>query len=137
MATIKTRPTGEDVSAFLDSVPNERRRADGHALRAFLERVTGEKAAMWGPSIVGFGNLAHTNTMGTNEWPVVGFSPRKAALTMYGIHDGYAAPDPLLDALGPHTTGKSCVYLKRFDQIDLDVLERLVRKAWHAALAVD
>jgi len=70
------------------------------------------------------------NTLGTNEWFVVGFSPRKAALTIYGIHDGYAAPDPLLKKLGPHTTGKSCVYVKRLDQIDQNVLERLVREAF-------
>jgi hypothetical protein len=133
MATIKTRPTGEDVTAFLDSVPDERRRADGHALRSLLERVTGVEAAMWGPSMVGFGSRPYTNTTGTNEWFVVGFSPRKGALTIYGIHDGYAAPDPLLDALGPHTTGKSCVYLKRLDQVDLDVLEQLVAKAWQTA----
>ena len=57
-------------------------------------------------------------------------SPRKAALTIYGIHNGYAAPDPLLADLGRHTTGKSCVYVKRLDQIDQNVLEELVRKAW-------
>ena len=130
MATIKTRPTGGDVTVFLDSVPDERRRAEGHALRALFERVTGEPAVMWGPSMVGFGSRPYTNTVGTNEWFVVGFSPRKAAMTIYGIHDGYVAPDPLLEALGPHTTGKSCVYVKRLDRVDQNVLERLVRKAW-------
>ena len=133
MATIKTRPTGEDVTAFLDSVSDERRRTEGHALRSLFERVTGEPATMWGPSMVGFGSQPYTNTLGTNEWFVVGFSPRNAALTIYGIHDGYAAPDPLLDALGPHTTGKSCVYVKRLDQIDQQVLEQLVRQAWENA----
>src|SRR5829696_2778964 len=122
MATIKTHPTGEDVTAFLDSVPAERRRAEGRALRSLFERVTGEPAAMWGPSMVGFGSVPYTNTLGTNEWFVVGFSPRKAALTIYGIHDGYTAPDSLLAELGPHTTGKSCVYVKRLDQIDQNVL---------------
>jgi hypothetical protein len=130
VAKIKTRPTGEDVTAFLDSVPDERRRAEGHALRALLERVTGEQATMWGPSMVGFGTRPYTNTAGTNDWFVVGFSPRKRALTIYGIHDGYSAPDPLLDALGPHTTGKGCVYVKRLDQVDLNVLEQLVRNAY-------
>ena len=73
MATIKTHPTDEDVTAFLDSVPAERRRAEGHALRSLFERVTGEAAAMWGPSMVGFGSRPYTNTLGTNEWFVVGF----------------------------------------------------------------
>jgi len=100
-------------------------------MRSLFERVTGEPAVMWGPSIVGFGSHPYTNTSGTNDWFVVGFSPRKTALTIYGIFDGYApAPDPLIDALGPVTTGKSCVYIKRLDQVDHVVLEQLVRKAW-------
>lgn len=131
VAEIKTRPTGADVSTFLDSVPDERRRREGHELRSLFERVTGERAAMWGPSMVGFGSRPYTNTLGTNDWFVVGFSPRKSALTVYGIFDGYAStPDPLIEALGPSTTGKSCVYIKRLDGIDLDVLEQLVRNAW-------
>jgi hypothetical protein len=131
VAKIKTRPTAEDVSKFLDSVPDQRRRAEGHELRSLFERVTGEGAVMWGPSMVGFGCRPYTNTSGTNDWFVVGFSPRKEALTIYGIFDGYASkPDPLITALGPSTTGKSCVYIKRLDQIDRGVLEQLVRNAW-------
>jgi hypothetical protein len=134
VATIKTRPTGADVNEFLDSVPDQRRREEGHALRSLFERVTGARAVMWGPTMVGFGSRPYTNTMGTNDWFVVGFSPRKNALTIYGIHDGYAAaPDPLLAQLGPSTTGKSCVYVKRLDQIDERVLEQLVRNAWSAS----
>lgn len=130
MAEIKTRPTGADVTAFLDAVPAERRRAEGHAVRALMERVTGAPATMWGPSMVGFGAQPYTNTTGTNEWFVVGFSPRKAAMTIYGVHDGYAdEPDPLLEALGPHTTGKGCLYVKRLDDVDEGVLEQLVRNA--------
>lgn len=133
MGKIQTRPTDEDVTTFLESVPDERRRADAFAMRALLERVTGDRATMWGPSIVGFGTVSYTNTTGTNEWFVVGFSPRKQALTIYGIHDGYAAPDPLLDDLGPHSTGKGCLYVKRLDQVDQQVLEQLVRNAWRSA----
>ena len=136
VTTIKTRPTDRDVNEFLDAVPDERRRAEGHALRSLFERVTGAQAVMWGPSIVGFGTRPYTNTMGTNDWFVVGFSPRKSALTIYGIHDGYAStPDPLLAELGPSTTGKSCVYVKRLDQIDQRVLEELVRNAWSLFVA--
>jgi Domain of unknown function (DU1801) len=134
MAAIKTRPTGDDVNAFLDSVPDQRRRAEGHALRSLFERVTGAPAVMWGPSMVGFGSRPYTNTTGTNDWFVVGFSPRKNALTIYGIHNGYAStPDPLLAELGPATTGKSCVYVKRLDQIDQRVLEQLLRNAWYSS----
>ena len=133
MAKIKTRPTGDDVTAFLDSVSDERRRADAHFIRELFERVTGARATMWGSSIVGFGTVAYTNTTGTNEWFVVGFSPRKAAVTIYGVHDGYAPADPLLDDLGPHSTGKGCLYIERLDQVDQNVLEQLVRKAWQSA----
>jgi hypothetical protein len=131
VAKIKTRPTDASVTEFLDSVADERRRAEGHELRSLFERITGERAVMWGPSMVGFGSRPYTNTIGTNDWFVVGFSPRKQALTIYGIHDGYApTPDPLIEALGPATTGRSCVYIKRLDRIDRRVLEQLVRNAW-------
>ncbi len=133
MAEIKTKPTGEDVTAFLDRVDSDRRREEGHALRELMERVTGQPAVMWGPTMVGFGSVPYTNSMGTNDWFVVGFSPRKAALTIYGINDGYGPPDPLLDELGPHTEGKSCVYAKRLEDLDATVLERLVSQAWEAA----
>ena len=80
------------------------------------------------------GGLRHTNTTGTNEWFVVGFSPRKQALTIYGVYDGYAeTPDPLLDDLGPHTTGKGCLYLKKLSDADPAVLEQLVRNACTSA----
>lgn len=130
MAEIKTRPTDVDVTAFLDSVPDERRRAEGHAIRALMERVTGEPAVMWGPTMVGFGSMPYTNTSGTNDWFILGFSPRKADLTLYGLTNAYEPADPLLDELGPHTLGKSCLYVKRLEKIDLGVLEKLVEQAW-------
>jgi hypothetical protein len=133
MGRIKTRPTGADVVAFLESVPNGRRRADGRALLALMHGVTGAPATMWGPSLVGFGSQLHTNTTGTNEWFVVGFSPRQRALTIYGVHDGDGPPDPLLSALGPHTTGKACLYIKQLSDIDEHVLEQMVRNAWERA----
>jgi Domain of unknown function (DU1801) len=130
MVTPKTRPTDADVTAFLDSVPDPRRRAEGHRLRALMEEITGRPAVMWGPSMVGFGSTPYTNTLGTHEWFDVGFSPRKQALTIYGIHNGYEPDDPLLAKLGPHTTGRACVYVKRLDAIDQSVLERLIRQSW-------
>lgn len=133
MAEPKTRPTGEDVTAFLDAVPDERRRAEGHAIRTLMERITGEPATMWGPSMVGFGSVPYTNTTGTNEWPPLAFSPRKGALTIYGVYEAFLPPNPLFDELGPHTTGKGCLYLKRLDAVDEAVLERLVREAWERA----
>lgn len=133
MSPIQTRPTGESVTAFLDAVPDERRRAEGHATRALMERITGEPAAMWGPSMVGFGSLHYAGRSSSGEWFVVGFSPRKAALTIYGVYDGYGPPDPLFDTLGPHTTGKGCLYLKHLTDVDGAVLDTLVRRAWERA----
>lgn len=129
----KTQRTDDDVAAFLDALPDERRRAEAHDLCALLEHTTGSEPVMWGPSIVGFGSATYTNTTGTHDWFVVGFSPRKAALTIYGVYNGYSEPDPRFDDLGPHSTGKGCLYIKRIDEVDTDVLRSLVRDACAAA----
>jgi hypothetical protein len=130
---IKTQPTDADVTAFLDAVPDARRREEGHRIRALMQRVTGQPGTMWGPTMVGFGSMRYQGASSSGEWFVVGFSPRKAALTIYGVYDGYGPADPLFDGLGPHTTGKGCLYLKRLDAVDAEVLERLVRQAWERA----
>ena len=133
MGTIKTQPTGADVGAFLASIDDPRRRADGEALVGFMSEVTGAPATMWGPSIIGFGTQQYTNTTGTNDWFVVGFSPRKRAITIYGVHDGYGPPDPLLEQLGPCSTGKGCLYVKRLADVDDGVLRQMVANAWRRA----
>jgi hypothetical protein len=130
---IKTQAHQGDVAAFLDAVPDQQRRADARAVKTMMEHVTGAKATMWGPSIVGFGSRPYTNTTGTNDWFVVGFSPRKNATTIYGVYDDYGEDDPLLDELGPHTTGKGCLYIKRLADVDDAVLKQLVGNAWKAA----
>ena len=131
MAENLTQPTDADVDEFLDAVPDERRRAEGKAVRELMERVTGEPAVLWGPSMVGFGKERYESpkTGRSGEWFVVGFSPRKAALTLYGLYSAYdEQPDPLMQELGPHTTGKGCVYIKRLDAVRQDVLEQLIRQ---------
>lgn len=75
------------------------------------------------------------NTTGTHDWFVVGFSPRKAALTLYGVYDEDGGPHPLLPDLGPHTTGTGCLYLPRLEAVDGDVLERILREVWQRAKA--
>jgi len=132
MAEPKTRPTGASVTAFLDAVEDPRRRAEGFELLELFTRATGTPGQMWGPSIVGFGSMVYRNTKGESAWPVVGFSPRKAALSLYGVHEAYGPPEPLLAELGPYTLGKGCLYLKRLARVDADVLERLVADAWAA-----
>ena len=130
MAENKTQPTDASVREFLEAVPDEKRRADGLALLPLFERVTGEPAVMWGGSIVGFGMYHYQGKSRGGEWMIVGFSPRKTALTIYGVFDGYGEPDPLFDQLGPHTTGKGCVYLKRLSDVDPAVLETLIANAY-------
>jgi len=130
MAEIKTRPTGADVTAFLDTIADDRRRAESFAMRDLMERVTGAPAEMWGAAIVGFGTRPYENASGSSDYLVLGFAPRKAALTLYGVYDDYAPADPLFDELGPHTTGKGCLYLKKLDAVDGAVLENLIRRAW-------
>lgn len=129
MAANKTKPTAVTVKAFLAGMPDQRKHADALALIELMEAVTGEKPRMWGPSIVGFGSYHYRYDSGREgDSPIVGFSPRKAALVLY-IVTGFRGAEPLLARLGKHTTGKSCLYVKRLADIDLDVLRELVTKS--------
>jgi hypothetical protein len=131
--TRKTRPTEQDVESFLSSVSDERRQADARAALAVMRDVTGSDPVMWGPSMIGFGRQPYRTADGKqHEWFVVGLSPRKASLTLYGL-TGYGSNADLLDRLGPHTTGKGCVYVKRLDALDGAVLRQLVERAWSEA----
>lgn len=128
MSELKTRPTGEAVSDFLSRQPDARR-ADCEAVLHMMEAATGERAQMWGEGIVGFGRYAYTNsTRKSFEWPLVGFSPRKNDLTLYIMpgFDGFAA---LMEKLGRHKTGKSCLYLKKLADVDREVLRQLIEGA--------
>jgi hypothetical protein len=127
-----TKPGTGDVRAFLDSVPDERRRADAVAATELIREVTGAEPVMWGTAMVGFGTQRYTTAdRKEREWFVVGLAPRKAALTLYGL-TYYDSNQDLLEQLGPHTTGKGCLYVKRLDDVDRDVLVELVERAWAA-----
>lgn len=129
-----TGPTDADPVAYLSSVSAERRRRDGLAMLALMRDVTGLPGVMWGPSMVGFGTYTYHYASGrAGEWFVVGFSPRSNALTVYGIHhdETYGRPADL-SKLGPHTTGKGCVYIADLSKVDQAELTRLVRDAWDA-----
>jgi hypothetical protein len=126
VAELKTKPTDDDVEEFLDSVQDPARRQDARDVCALMAEVTGEPARMWGPSMVGFGSYHYRYASGREgDWFVVGLSPRKAALTVY-LMDGFSRRDELLGRLGRHTTGKSCLYLKRLSDVDTAVLRELV-----------
>jgi hypothetical protein len=126
----KTRPTTGDVEAFLEGVADDRRRGDAREVLDAMRRVTGTEPQMWGGSIIGFGHQPYTTSDGKErDWFAVGLSPRKAALTLYGL-TYYGTNDDLLDRLGKHTTGKGCLYVKRLEDVDHEVLEELIARSW-------
>ncbi len=129
MSENKTKPTTMSVPAFLDACADEERRTDAKALAKLMQKVTGKKAAMWGPSIVGFDSYHYKYESGREgDMLVVGFSPRKAANVLYGAI-GFDGDEDLLAKLGKHTTGKGCLYIKKLADVDAKVLETLIKKA--------
>jgi len=129
MTQNKTQPTTLSVQAFLDACTDGTRRGDAEALAKLMQKITGQKPTMWGPSIIGFGSHHYTYESGREgDMPIVGFSPRKAANVLYGAI-GFAGAETLLAKLGKHTTGKGCLYIKRLADVDMKVLETLVEKA--------
>lgn len=129
MAEAETKRNDGDVDAFLASVDNETRRADAAVVRELMAELTGDRGAMWGDSIVGFGQRHLTYHTGReSDWFVVGFSPRKRNLVLY-IMDGFDGYDEILSRLGDHDTGKACLYLSRLEQVDLEVLTELIMRS--------
>jgi hypothetical protein len=122
----KTQPTATDVATFVAAIPDAGRRADAEALVALMSRLSGEPARLWGPSIIGFGEYHYRYDSGrTGSMSRIGFSPRKTETVVYLI-DGFAGQADLLARLGKHRIGKSCLYIKRLTDIDIDVLEAMI-----------
>lgn len=129
MAELKTKRNKGDVEAFLNSVPDEKKRHDSFAVLELMKQVTGAEPEMWGDSIVGFGSYHYKYKSGReNDWFLTGFSPRKQNLTLY-IMSGFDEYDNLLSKLGKHSTGKSCLYIKKLEDVNTDVLKDLVKQS--------
>src|SRR5690349_11197858 len=129
MAEQKTKPTEQSVDAFLDSLASEQARADCDAIVKIMRKVTGAAPKMWGASIVGFGNYHYKYDRGQEGDSVLtGFSPRKAAITLYVIAPG-SDHASLLEKLGKHKAGKGCLYVKKLADIDVKVLEELIDRS--------
>ncbi len=131
MSKNKTRPSGSsgDVERFLQSVVDEQRRRDCQNLVKLMRKVTRCPPVLWGGSIVGFGTYHYKYASGhEGDAPLVGFSPRKQALTLYLGCDVQRSQD-LLARLGKHKTGKGCLYVKSLEDVDHSVLEQLIREA--------
>lgn len=127
MAQNKTQVTGVDVNAFFDAVVPPTKAADARILDSLFRDVTGFAPQMWGPAIVGYGRYHYTYASGREgDFLATGFSPRKAALSIY-IMPGYGEFAPILARLGKHKMGKSCLYVNKLADIDLDVLADLIR----------
>jgi hypothetical protein len=132
MAEIKTKATAMSVDEFITSVEKPVRRADAVVLREMMERITAEPATMWGPSIIGFGAYHYRYASGhEGDTCRVGFSPRSANQVLYV--GGFPEYEALLGRLGKHKTSKACLYLNKLAEVDLDVLEEIVRRTFEAA----
>ena len=126
MAELKTKRNDGSVEDFLNSVEDEAKRDDCYQVLNIMKEITGEEPKMWGGSIVGFGSYHYKYASGREgDWFVTGFSPRKQALTLY-IMAGFSKYDELMSKLGKYKTGKSCLYIKKLDDIDEEVLRELI-----------
>jgi hypothetical protein len=129
MAQLKTQPNKKSVEDFLNGVENDTKRQDSFTVLEMMKAATGEEPIMWGDSIVGFGTYRYKYASGkAAEWFLTGFSPRVQNLTLY-IMDGFEEYDDLLGKLGKHSTGKSCLYVRRLENVDLDVLKEMIEKS--------
>jgi Domain of unknown function (DU1801) len=129
MPSPKTRPSDGSAEAFIAAVPDDARREDAQKLRGLLADWTGEAPALWGTSIVGFGCYRYRYDSGhQGTAALVGFSPLEAHLVVYLVGRVQGRYRKLLHELGPHKVGKGCLYLKRLDDVDHDVLQALVKR---------
>ncbi|MDJ0653178.1 MAG: DUF1801 domain-containing protein [Xanthomonadales bacterium] len=129
MAGNKTHRNTQSVDTYLASVDNEQRRRDSLEVLEMMRDITGMKPEMWGSSMVGFGSYHYRYDSGREgDWFLTGFAPRKQALTLY-IMDGFAGQDALMEKLGKHKTGKSCLYINKLDDIHRPTLRQLIRKS--------
>jgi len=129
MAELKTRPTKASVTSFLNSIEDSGKRRDAKKVAAMMRRSTGARARMWGSSIVGYGTYSYTNSSNKEcEWMLTGYSPRKQALSVY-IMPGFSGFKTLMKKLGKHSTGRSCLYIKRLDDVDEKVLEEIIDRS--------
>lgn len=126
MSDNKTKPTEVPVSSFISAVEPEQKRKDAEKLLALFEQLTGKPAKMWGPSIIGFDEYHYKYDSGREgDFLATGFSPRKTALTLY-IMAGFSNYESQLKKLGKFKMGKSCLYVKKLDDIDMNVLSEMI-----------
>lgn len=129
MYELKTKETDNSVIEFIEDIENVRKKEDAYRLLDIFSQTTGFQAKMWGPSIIGFGTYHYTYKSGhSGDAPLVSFSPRKAKISLY-FAPGDPNRDILLEKFGKHSSGKSCVYILKVDDIDIDVLKELIHSS--------
>ncbi|GAF64285.1 hypothetical protein BTS2_1177 [Bacillus sp. TS-2] len=122
----KTKETDNSVIEFIETVENEKKRSDAYRLLEIFEEVTGYRAKMWGPSIIGFGSYHYKYASGhEGDAPLVGFSPRKAKISLYLAYESEER-EKLLEGFGKHTKGKACIYINKLADIDTEILKALI-----------
>lgn len=129
MAELKTKRTQASAAAFIEGATiTDQKRTDGLQLLTFFQDVSGYEPRMWGTSMIGYGSYHYKSERSKQEgdWPLVGFSPRKAAISLYIIADGHDVYRDMLDRLGTYTMGRGCVYVKKLADIDLNVLKDII-----------
>jgi hypothetical protein len=132
------RRTGASVEGFLARVPDAQRREDARRLCAMMEQITGEPPAMWGPGIIGFGTYHYRYSSGREgDSALASFSPRSQHLAIYLVGEFESRHKSVLSRLGPHKTGKSCLYVKRLDDVDQDALRELIDRSVRVRNGVD
>jgi hypothetical protein len=132
------RPTDAPVAGFLAAVPDEQRREDAHRLCAMMQEITGEPPAMWGTSIIGFGTCHYRYASGrAGDSPLASFSPRRQHLVIYLVGEFGSRHRSVLARLGPHQTGKGCLYLKRLGDVDHDTLRELIDRSVRVRRGID
>ena len=129
-AILKTQENTASVSEFLDSIPDAKQREDAQTIDALMQKVTGEPPKMWGKAIIGYGSEHLAYESGRElDWLKLGFSPRKQNISLYVLRGGTEHYEELLKKLGKHELGKGCLYIKNLSEIDLKVLEKLIKAA--------
>lgn len=129
MYELKTKETESSVIEFIENVDHPKKREDAYRLLDIFTEATGQQAKMWGPSIIGFGRYHYKYASGhEGDAPLVGFSPRKAKISLY-FAPGVEKREELLQRFGKHTSGKGCVYINKVDDIDVEVLQELIHQS--------
>lgn len=130
MAEIKTKQNDADVATFINTfAETELKKKDSFELLKLMQNLTGFEPKMWGDTIIGFGSYHYKSERSRQEgdWPLIGFSPRKAAISLY-VYSGCAGQEALLNELGKFRMGKGCIYVKKLSDIDIEILKIMMQQ---------